>query len=887
MTRYKNIELDDRLVGVIRHMHAVEEYREVLQGLQAVWDNLTLLGQMSGVGTDMTSSRQAFNQLTSTLLNQLGGEILKKSVMEMIAKAQVAIDILVRNLFERTADIGFLATDEDVRQFVLAMAEKNSDFHYINKLRAQRASILARFGEYVQKYSVYSDIVLMDTAGKVLARLDDSVMVERSSDPLIAEALATKAAYVESYRHHDLLPGQAATLGYSFRVTGDDGKPIGVLFLCFRFENEMESIFANLVNKDDWSVITLIDDAGRVVASSDTFHIPLGARMEPVLDTDYRIVRFGGLEYLATTRPTQGYQGYMGTGWFGHVMLPVQHAFNKDSSDMLRDVEPEVLATMMGSPSLFGDALRNIPAQAESILADVNRSVWNGHVRLGNANQSVDPYFSKILLREISNTGGKTKDVFERSIANLHETVVSAILQDSPFLASLAIDIMDRNLYERANDCRWWALTSAFRALLADGHVDEEGTRRLSEILWGINDLYTVYTNLILFDAEGRIVAVSNRDEAYLVDRILTEEWVGRVLALEDSQHYAVSAFNATPLYAGRYTYIYGAAVRAPGRNTVVGGVGIVFDSELQFAAMLRDALPRAENGEAVSGAFAVFVDNEGRVIACSDGSYAPGALLDVDSYYLSLKAGESRTGVVRHNGRYYTIGARMSAGYREYNNIADSSYRNDVIAQVFLPLCDAVEQIREDVEPRVFIQSDRGTDGETVGIATFHIGGKWFWLRADHVVEAVDPTHMTDISPAFKSGSTFVGYFKYRGEIIPLYDIAATVKAKSALPVCKRQVIIVRRKEGSQLGILADALGEITEISASRLRPLPSGMAGGNVMGEAIVSNDPASKTQMVLALVLDVDRIAEGMSGNEKPSVLPNGIVRGLETSGDDILS
>ncbi|MDO9106645.1 MAG: chemotaxis protein CheW [Methylovulum sp.] len=883
MTRYKNIELDDRLIGVIRHMNAVEEYREVLQGLQAVWDNLTLLGQMSGVGTDMNSSRQAFNLLTSTLLNQLGGEILKKSVMEMIAKAQVAIDILVRNLFERTADIGFLATDEDVRQFVLAMAEKNNDFHHINKLRAQRASILVRFGEYVQKYSVYSDIVVMDTSGKVLVRLDDSVVVERSNDPLVVEALTTQAAYVETYREHDLLPGQT-TLGYSFRVTGDNGQPIGVLFLCFRFENEMESIFGNLVSQDDWSVITLIDDTGRVVASSDAYHIPLGARMEPVLDADYRIVRFGGLEYLATTRPTQGYQGYMGTGWFGHVMLPVQHAFNKDSSDMLRDVEPEVLATMMGSPSLFGDALRSIPAQAESILADVNRSVWNGHVRLGSANQSVDPYFSKILLREISNTGGKTKDVFERSIANLHETVVSAILQDSPFLASLAIDIMDRNLYERANDCRWWALTSDFRSLLTDGQVDEEGTKCLSDILWGINDLYTVYTNLILFDAEGRIVAVSNQDEARLVGKTLTEEWVGRVLALSDSQSYAVSAFNATPLYGGRYTYIYGAAVRAPGRNTVVGGVGIVFDSELQFSAMLRDALPRAENGEAVIGAFAVFVDRSGRVIACSDETYTPGSWLCVDTHYLSLEAGESRTGVVRHNGRYYTIGARMSAGYREFNNTADSSYRNDVIAQVFLPLCDAVEQEQGDLDARVIIQSDRGTDGETVGIATFHIGGKWFWLRADSVVEAVDPGSMTDISPAFKAGSTFVGYFKYRGEIIPLYDVAALVKAKSSLPVGKRQVIIVRRKEGSQLGILADALGEITEIAVSRLRPLPTGMAGGNVMGEAIVSNDINSKTQMVLALVLDIDRIAVSMSTNAAAgaamaAVLPNGIVRGME--------
>ena len=113
MASYKNIEIDDGLMGVIRHMDTVEEYREVLQGLQLVWDNLTLLGQMSGAGTDMTATRQSFNALTGQLINQLGAEILKKSVQEMRAKAQVAIDILVRNLFERTADIGFLATDDD------------------------------------------------------------------------------------------------------------------------------------------------------------------------------------------------------------------------------------------------------------------------------------------------------------------------------------------------------------------------------------------------------------------------------------------------------------------------------------------------------------------------------------------------------------------------------------------------------------------------------------------------------------------------------------------------------------------------------------------------------------------------------------------------------
>ena len=99
MAQYKNIEVDAELAGVIRHMDNVEEYRELLRNLQSVWDNLTMLGQLSGTGTDMSGTRHAFAELTVTLLNQLGHEELRTCRQEMSAKAQVAIDILVRNLF--------------------------------------------------------------------------------------------------------------------------------------------------------------------------------------------------------------------------------------------------------------------------------------------------------------------------------------------------------------------------------------------------------------------------------------------------------------------------------------------------------------------------------------------------------------------------------------------------------------------------------------------------------------------------------------------------------------------------------------------------------------------------------------------------------------------
>ena len=53
--------------------------------------------------------------------------------------------------------------------------------------------------------------------------------------------------------------------------------------------------------------------------------------------------------------------------------------------------------------------------------------------------------------------------------------------------AALAMDIMDRNLYERANDCRWWALTPDFRRILSQPSISRGELSKLESILEYIN----------------------------------------------------------------------------------------------------------------------------------------------------------------------------------------------------------------------------------------------------------------------------------------------------------------------------------------------------------------------------------------------------------------
>ena len=153
---YKDVQIPKKLAGIISHMRSVEDYREELRILAGQWDLLTILGQISGTGTNMTSTREGFKMLTNELLSQLGMENLKKASQELGSKAQVAVDIMIRNLFERTADIGFLATDQDVRNFITETAKleamtpdecENLNCNKTQRREELKEALIQRFGK--------------------------------------------------------------------------------------------------------------------------------------------------------------------------------------------------------------------------------------------------------------------------------------------------------------------------------------------------------------------------------------------------------------------------------------------------------------------------------------------------------------------------------------------------------------------------------------------------------------------------------------------------------------------------------------------------------------------------------------------------------------------
>jgi hypothetical protein len=773
MAIYKGIAFPDSVASLARHMDSVNDHREALATLSGTWDTLALLAHLSNLKADMSEVRGSFAQLTGELLVCLAEETLALATGTLGHQAQIAIDVLTRNLFERTADIGFLATDSAIVDACVAADP------------AQLAALRQRLRVYADRYTVYSDIVLMAPDGQVLVRLEDGFS-GRSTSPIVALASSSSGGFVERHEPTDFCGGERA-LTYSWRVESN-GRTVGVLALEFDLAREARMIFERLSTADE--LLAFLDAAGRVVVSSDSARLPAGHRVSLRPGSDS--IRLGGVTYVVTQRRGQPYQGYPGPGWAGIAMSPLELAFGHDDATSV--------AVDFSGEAVFSERLLDVPVRAREIQRRLDRMVWNGRIHQAAESNA----FSRSLLEEIAATGRKTKDVFERASAQLLATVSSGLLGEAQFLSGLSVDVLDRNLYERANDCRWWATSPVLATMKPDA---------ARKTLAHINGLYTVYANLLLFDTHGMVIATS-RDTgaarpaegartaaplpeeipARLEGRQLTAAWVDDCLKLRDPMRYVVSPFEASDLYADRGTYIYAAPILVDGR--AVGGVGIVFDSEPQFEAMLQAALP------ATAGSVAAFCRPDGAVISRT--ADLPVAL---PANLLALRPGQSWSGVLTEQGQCFVVGATAGEGYREFKT--SDHYVEPVIGVVVIP-CGTMTDRQATTAPQIA----NVTEGAEV--ATFLIGDQLLGVLASDIVECIEVSAAVRV---WRGGfaQRHVGFVTWNDMALPLVDIAADVNAAGAP---QRHALVLRSGDQS-FGLLVSDLGPVALMRLTEERGL------------------------------------------------------------------
>ena len=805
------------------YMRDVVRCEQSLRELNLMWRMIEASAKMNcpveakAILPTMAATRAGFNRLEQELVTSLVREKVGNVLDEIGTKAQYVIDIVVRNLYERTADVGFLATDRELCAFVAGLHD-DAD------------AIRLRLRAYRSKYTVYDEILLLDTEGNVLVQIDESTPIEGSTDPLIAQTLAADG-YVETFRASDLRPGKQKALIYSRRMLHPDtGAAVGVLCLCFHFEEEMAGIFRSHRDAAERSNMLLLDGDNHVIASADERWIPLGATVPVNRDGTSRLMVYGGREYLVRTFVAEGYQGYMGPpGWQGQVMIPVDVAFHGTTSDALSGLDAEVSDGLLSHARSFCPPLFEIMTAADTI----RRVVWNGQVM--TAGQRGELLKLKTILDQISETGTRSNELFAQSIRDLYETVLASSLRDSEFVSHLLVDLLDRNLYERSDDCRWWALTPELRNALSNGELDHETLEGITAILEYINRLYTVYTRIFVYDESGCIIASTHPSEAggSVIGTHVDARTLAAVRALRSEQDYYVTPFEPTPLYGNRPTYVYHAAIREPDAQAkVAGGIGIVFDSEPEFAAMLRGAL--AEK----AGMTGLFIDRSGRIISSTDPTRPVGSTLDIDPALLKLPNGSSASRIVIHDGHYAIMGCTVSNGYREFK--VSDGYSEDVIAVVFECFGEVREAAGNANRSDCLIESDVTASGG-MEYATFFVGGDLFALPAVHVAEALPASEISPVSMGGRSERIGVLALEREGgerKFVWVFDLAMMMHGV-ATPIEAGSQVIVVDYQGRDVGILVGELHGVPEFQPTQIVPTPfASQAEGLLVKQVIKAN-------------------------------------------------
>jgi chemotaxis signal transduction protein len=490
-------------------------------------------------------------------------------------------------------------------------------------------------------------------------------------------------------------------------------------------------------------------------------------------------------------------------------------------------------------------------------LLDINR------VEVAGGMGESDIQFAKTLLSEIGSTAQKTARAFASALHDLHRVVTHAMVGDAQHRATMAMQILDRNLYERANDCRWWALTpSLIQTLQAPGTLDSQAGNTLSRI----NDLYTVYSGIVLFDAQRRVVATSRAHLHGLLGEVIEEPWVQRALGVE-AHRYAVSDWGPTCLQANGATFIYAAAVREPGSQRVLGGIALAWDSTPQLASILRDC---AVDSDALD-TFVVLQAN-GQAAAAHGQACSEARLRLAQDATQHLPPGET---IADLGGTLFGVGVSQGSGYREFR--VHDGYSHGLHAVVLHHLCGRQPQTKDWRGLKVSRTASRAGATGVVRLATFTAGGHWMSVPGEMVRFAAPDTQVLGVA---HMRQPMIGMVQLNGLVYPVLDLRCAVlgaqegEKVSRLADVTRQLVVMRLPVGegqhADLAVRVDTLTAILEVDGTAMQRFshPASASGmvDQVVGVELDSSSarPAGeKAAQALLMVLSKSWLQQCVQG------------------------
>lgn len=275
--------------------------------------------EVKNLATQAADASKALSSIREET-SELNRRFMDKEHDRLSEMAQTLVQLIVRNLYERTADVRWWAMDEALVNGL--EAADGTALHHA----AERLGLINRY------YSVYLNLVLVGIDGKIMAcshpeKFPKVTRADATRCVWFQKAMATTNGdqYVVDDIGHDSLHGDKLVAVYAAAVRKEgkpNGKIIGVLGVVFDWEEQARIIVQKepAISEAAWkrTRVILLDNKLRVIAASDDQGILLpfalqhqGRERGHYVNDKHDVVAYA---------KTLGYQEYDGLGWYAVIV---------------------------------------------------------------------------------------------------------------------------------------------------------------------------------------------------------------------------------------------------------------------------------------------------------------------------------------------------------------------------------------------------------------------------------------------------------------------------------------------------------------------------------------------------------------------------------------
>ena len=344
---------------------------------------------------------------------------------------------------------------------------------------------------------------------------------------------------------------------------------------------------------------------------------------------------------------------------------------NPVSKEAEQDAKPEQILELFQRVGKIADAKI---ARINDVTGQVKILALNAQIEATRAGESGKTFsvvanHVKAISKDINKISSELSDELAGSIVELNELGKRVIQKiRGQRLADLSlnmIEIIDRNLYERSCDVRWWATDSAVVDAVAPSASNRAAAKHASHRLSVILSSYTVYLDIWIVNAKGKVVA-NGRPADYpgvVGTNVSDLAWFKSAMATLSGSDYAVADIETCAELQNRLVAVYSTAIRKGGDAgaKVIGALGIFFDWGPQAAAVVKGVRITEDEQDATR---CLLIDSKHRIIAASDDQ----GILD-EHLHLKKKKGQGGGFYLSADGKS-VIGFALTPGYETYRGL-------------------------------------------------------------------------------------------------------------------------------------------------------------------------------------------------------------------------